>query len=129
MWNVQASSPVGYQSLNSDGNFIEVNDAWLETMGYSREEVIGHGFGEFLAPEYLNVFRSSFPKFKEAGEISVEFEMIKKDGSRVTIAFEGKCSYDKRGNLIQTHCILQDITKRKQLFDKKSEELFREVLQ
>ena len=121
--------PLGYQSLNSDGNFIEVNDAWLETMGYSREEVIGHGFGEFLAPEYLNVFRSSFPKFKEAGEISVEFEMIKKDGSRVTIAFEGKCSYDKRGNLIQTHCILQDITKRKQLFDrlKKSEELFREV--
>jgi PAS domain S-box-containing protein len=121
--------PVGYQSLNTDGKFIEVNKTWLETMGYSREEVIGHWFGDFLAPEYLGKFRDNFPKFKEAGETTIEFEMVKKDGSRVTVAFEGKCGYDQFGNFIQTHCILQDITERKQVIGqlKESEELFREV--
>ncbi|MEN6443227.1 MAG: PAS domain S-box protein [Methanoregula sp.] len=121
--------PLGYQSLDAEGKFIEVNKTWLETMGYSREEIIGHWFSEFLAPDYLEKFRSNFPKFKTAGETTVEFDMIKKDGSRIVVAFEGKCGYDQKGNFTQTHCILQDITERKRVFDqlKESEELFREV--
>ena len=41
-------APLGYQSLDFDGNFIEVNQQWLDTLGYEREEVIGKWFGDFL---------------------------------------------------------------------------------
>ena len=34
-------APLGYQSLDSEGCFIEVNQKWLDTLGYSKEEVIG----------------------------------------------------------------------------------------
>ena len=37
--------PLAYQSLDADGRFIDVNQSWLKTLGYTREEVIGKWFG------------------------------------------------------------------------------------
>jgi PAS domain S-box-containing protein len=107
-------APLGYQALNEEGYFIEVNQTWLETLGYSREEVIGKWFGEFLAPECVDVFRERFPLFKAAGEIHSEFQMLHKNGSRRLIAFEGRIGYNLDGSFKQTHCILSDITERMQ---------------
>ncbi len=108
-------APLGYQSLDFDGKFIEVNPQWLKTLGYQREEVIGKWFGDFLCPEYVEGFRKRFPLFKSQGFIHSEFEMLSKDGQRLMIAFEGKIGYDSNGEFKQTHCILQDITKRKKM--------------
>ena len=107
-------APLGYQSLDFDGNFIEVNQQWLDTLGYTREEVIGKWFGDFLAPDYRDAFRKRFPLFKAQGQIHSEFIMLQKSGKPVFIAFEGKIGYDANGDFKQTHCILQDITKQKQ---------------
>ena len=49
-------APIGYQSLDERGYFIEVNQAWLETFGYLREEVIGKSFGDFLHPGWADHF-------------------------------------------------------------------------
>ncbi len=103
-------APLGYQSLDYDGNFIDVNQQWLDTLGYRKEEVIGKWFGDFLCPEYIEGFRKRFPIFKSQGFIHSEFEMRHKAGRRMTIAFEGKIGYNKDGTFKQTHCILQDIT-------------------
>ena len=40
--------------------------------------------------------------------------MVHKNGNKLFIAFEGKIGYDLNGEFKQTHCILQDITERKQ---------------
>lgn len=103
-------APIGYQSLDFDGYFIEVNQQWLSTLGYSKEEVIGKWFGDFLCPEYVEGFRKRFPLFKSQGYIHSEFEMMTKDGNRLYMAFEGKIGYDMDGKFKQTHCVLQDIT-------------------
>ena len=42
-------APLGYQSLDADGKFINVNQQWLDTLGYTREEVVGKWFGTFFA--------------------------------------------------------------------------------
>ena len=39
------NAPVGYQSLDAKGCFLEVNDSWLNMLGYTRDEVIGRWFG------------------------------------------------------------------------------------
>ena len=106
-------APLGYQSLDFDGNFIEVNQQWLDTLGYERQEVIGKWFGDFLSPYFQEGFRNRFPLFKSLGQIHSEFEMIHKNGSKLNIAFEGKIGYDLNGDFKQTHCILQDITENK----------------
>lgn len=106
-------APLGYQSLDEDGCFIEVNQAWLDTLGYERHEVIGSWFGDFLAPEYVDAFRGRFPLFKERGAIHSEFQLMHKDGSRHFIAFDGRIGHNPDGSFRQTHCILADITERK----------------
>ncbi len=103
-------APLSYQSLDADGNFIEVNQAWLEILGYSKEEVIGKWFGDFLAMEYVEPFRERFPIFKKKEQIHSEFKMIKKDGSQILISFEGRIGHNDDGTFKQTHCILYDIT-------------------
>lgn len=106
-------APLGYQSLDFDGNFIEVNQQWLDILGYSREEVVGTWFGDYLAPEYRDSFRERFPIFKTQGKIHSEFVMVHKNGNRLFIAFDGKVGYDLYGEFKQTHCILQDISERR----------------
>jgi len=108
------SIPVGYQSLDAEGRLIEVNLRWCELMGYPREEVIGRWFGDFLAPAMVDAFRERFPRFKDTGSIEVEFEMIRRDGSPVTIAFVGRIGHTPGGDFKQAHCILLDITGRRE---------------
>jgi PAS domain S-box-containing protein len=103
-------APLGYQSLNGEGRFIEVNQTWLNTLGYRREEVLGRWFGDFLAPDYREQFRVRFPIFKAGGNIHSEFQMIHRDGSQRLIAFEGRIGYNPDGTFKQTHCLLSDIT-------------------
>ena len=103
-------APLGYQSLDIHGNFIDVNQQWLNMLGYAREEVVGKWFGDFLSPAYREAFRERFPIFKAQGQIHCEFEMLHKSGTLLFIAFEGRIGYELMGEFKQTHCILQDIT-------------------
>lgn len=108
-------APLGYQSLDINGHFINVNQQWLDLLGYSREEVVGKWFGDFLSPAFQDGFRQRFPIFKKLGQIHSEFEMVHKNGHTLFIAFDGKIGHDKQGNFKQTHCILQDITEKKKI--------------
>lgn len=121
-------APFGYQSLDEDGHLLDVNQTWLNTLGRVREDVIGRNFTEFLDPDCQPFFSEDFPQFKKRGVVqSAEIEMLRKDGSRVAVSFDGKVGRDSSGNFLQTHCFFRDITERK-----KSEvygELGREILQ
>lgn len=108
-------APLGYQSLDIEGNFLEVNQKWLDIFGYQKEEVIGKWFGDFLQPEYKEGFRTRFPIFKAQGYIHSEFEMMRKSGEKIFIAFDGKIGYTDEGAFRQTHCMLKDITVEKAL--------------
>ena len=108
------NAPLGYQSLDEQGNFIEINDTWRRILGYSKEEVMGRNFSEFIHPDFQEVFRENFPKFKTLGFVlGVEFEMIRKDGSTILVTFDGKIGRNKDGSFKQTHCVLQEITGRR----------------
>ncbi len=104
-------APLSYQSLDENGHFIVVNQTWLDTLGYCREEVIGASFSDFLHPDWKEHFKENFPRFKATGEVlGVEFVMRKKDGTSILVSFNGKIGKDYSGRFQQTHCILQDIT-------------------
>lgn len=100
-------APFGYQSLDEEGRFIEVNQIWTETLGYSKEEILGKWFGDFLDSEYVQVFKERFPKFKETGEVHTEFYMIHKSGEKVLVKFDGRVGYNTDGSFKQTHCVLR----------------------
>ena len=106
--------PVPYQSLNIDGCLLAVNEAWLLELGYSREDVIGHWFGEFLATESVDLFRKLFPIFKERGSIrDVQYRIVRKDGQCIDVSFDGNVGSDTKGQFKETHCVWRDLTERK----------------
>ncbi|MCK4642961.1 PAS domain S-box protein [bacterium] len=110
------NNPISLQSLNRKGYLIQVNDTWLKITGYRREDIIGTWFGDLLTDNYKTVFQNTFSKFLEAGEISgVEFDIIKNDGMIIQVRFEGKCLYDKAGNLTRTLCAFLDISEEKKM--------------
>ncbi len=113
-------SPLGYQSLDADGRVIDVNPAWLESLGYERSEVIGHWFGEFLEPAEREGFNARFDVFKETGRTHAEYRMMRKDGSTVIMEIDGKLGYDAAGRVQQTHCILHNVTERRQAEEEKA---------
>ena len=108
-------APLGYQSLDEDGIIREVNQAWLDILGYSRQEVIGRWFGDFLPPDYYERFPERFASPNETGEVcNLDFEMVRKDGAQITVSFYGRVTFDDQGRFKGTHCIFQDMTARKQ---------------
>ena len=108
-------APLGYQSMDEEGRILEVNQTWLDLLGYSREEVIGRWFRAFLKPTSQRLFTEHFTRFKAAGEVSgVEWEMVRQDGVIILTSFTGKVIRDEHGRFLSTHCLFEDITARQQ---------------
>ncbi len=116
MLRVYEKASLGYQSLDENGHYITVNQTWLDTLGYTREEVIGKSFADFIHPDWRDHFKENFPGFKSIGEVlGVEFQMVKKNGDFILVSLTGKIGRNKKGDFQRTHCIFHDITDRKRV--------------
>jgi len=125
-------NPNPYHSLDADGHIIEVNNTWLDTLGYTSDEVIGQWFGNFVTDRYKEIFRGRFPIYKERGAIhDAEFEVICRNGECRTVLFNGRVSKYPDGQFRQTHCMFADITDRKktEMALIESEERFRALVE
>jgi len=123
-------APVPYQSLDEHTNIIDINQAWLDFLGYDKEEVLGKCFGEFLILKSRELLTSRFSHFKEVGIIQdIEYEIVRKDGIHKIIWLDGRIEYDNNGGFMQAHCFFKDITERKRTQEKlkESEEKFRNI--
>ena len=109
------NAPLSYQSLDEQGNFLDISPAWQNTLGYDMDEVIGKNFGDFLHPDWKAHFKENFPRFKHAGGVhGVHFRIRHKNGHYLDIEFEGCIGYTAEGKFKQTYCVFQDITRRRQ---------------
>src|SRR5919202_1883835 len=70
------------------GNILEVNEAWLATLGYTREEVLSGevNFLEITPPEFRHLDQQAMAQMKQVGcHAPFEKEYICKDGTRVPV--------------------------------------------
>ncbi|NYT09207.1 MAG: PAS domain S-box protein, partial [Methanosarcinales archaeon] len=113
------------------GNITFVNESFCKMLGYSREELEGRPFADFLHPDdkamVLEKFAEGLAR-PEAG-YQLEFRAIHKDGNVVWI-FPSVSPVFYEDTLISGMAIVFDITDRKQLEGtvKKSEERYRTIL-
>jgi PAS domain S-box-containing protein len=112
--NLYENAPLPYQSIDAQSNFISVNQAWLQTLGYLKEEVIGRNIADFLHQDFKELFVQSFPKFKAAGSVDgFEFVLIRKDGLPILVSMNGKVIYLENGSFQQMHCVFNNITEQR----------------
>jgi PAS domain S-box-containing protein len=93
------------------GNYLSVNGAAERIGGYSRDEIIGRNFADFMTPEYAEWIRTN--KLGGKGQAAYEIEMITKDGRSVPVEVSTRLIYDK-GMVVGVQGIGRDITERKQ---------------
>ncbi|OGW32914.1 MAG: hypothetical protein A2X59_08560 [Nitrospirae bacterium GWC2_42_7] len=127
------NAPAGYHSLDKDGIFVRINDTELSLLGYSREEIIGKKkFPDLLTVGSLQLFRENFPQFKESGWVKdLEFEMICKDGSVISVLLSATAIKDDAGNYVMSRSTIYDITEIKRTEDalKQSEAFIKNILE
>jgi PAS domain S-box-containing protein len=110
------NAPVPYQFLDKKGKILDVNQIWLKTLGYIRNEVLDRYFYELIHPDQISGFKENFKIFKENGEIhDIHFNLRHKKGHYINVSFEGYIGYDSEGNIIRIYCGFKDISRHKQL--------------
>jgi PAS domain S-box-containing protein len=105
------SSTQNWQVLDENGCLLAVNDVWLQTLGYTREGVIGRWFGDYLYPPDISLFTQNLLCVGKTGEISmIVVRMARNDGAVIIVSFKGTIGHDKYGIFRQIHCTFEDIT-------------------
>ena len=96
-----------------DGTYIRVNKAAERLSGYTREEIVGRNFWEFIAPEHIKHVREHFStKLAQQGETTYECDVLAKDGRRVPVEVSSRAIYEN-GILVGVQGMARDITERK----------------
>lgn len=108
-------APCGYHSLDANGMFVRINDAELQWLGYTRDEIVGKKFFfDLITPKSRDVFDEQFPEFKERGWVhGLEFEMVRKDGTILPVMLGATAIKDAAGHYVTSRSTVFDITERK----------------
>lgn len=105
------NAPMPYQSLNFNAEIITVNKAWLDMLGYSKEQVLGTFIGDYLTEASLVKLRERFPLFLKEGTVKdADFEMVASNGDKIAVLVNGRIQPDDKGSFRATHCILTNVT-------------------
>ena len=109
------NAPCGYHSLDKDGVFLRVNQTELNWLGYQREELIGKvRFRSLLSPQSAQVFDQLFALVQKRGfGEPIEYEVVRKDGSRFPVLVNATARMDEAGNFLHSRATVFDITDRK----------------
>ncbi|HEY9860102.1 MAG TPA: PAS domain S-box protein, partial [Candidatus Obscuribacterales bacterium] len=107
------SNIIGVFFGDLSGNISEANDAFLQMIGYTRQDLLAGRilWHEMTPPEYLDRSYQAAEELRERGVcVPFEKEYIRKDGSRVFILLAGAVF---EGSNEEVVCYVLDITKRK----------------
>ncbi len=115
------AAPDGIEMLDAKGNITGCNDAHLQLLGYTREEVTGKHTTDFFTPESVATFKEKFPLLRKTGSADAEITLVRKDGTLVSVWRKAQAIYDEGGGLIGAVSFNRNITEKKITEDALSE--------
>ena len=121
----------GYYEVDLQGNFTFASDSICATLGYTREELIGMSYKNYVPNEQFDYVYNIFKKVYETGKPIKSYSLIniRKNGERIHVEDSVAPLSDKDGKIIGFKGITRDITQRKIMEEilQKSEDYFREI--
>ncbi|MFC2133944.1 PAS domain S-box protein [Bacteroidota bacterium] len=105
-------TPVMLQSIDKDGRLISVSNYWLWMMGFTRKEVLGRKFYDFVTEESKRkIISEILPKFLNHGIIKdAHAQIITKNGTILDILFSAISEINSEGDVVRADAVLIDIT-------------------
>jgi PAS domain S-box-containing protein len=101
-------------SVRPDGSFVYVNRAWLDALGYHRDELEALTVWRVVDPEYHDRYRALFAAPGEDDAVDIrEVALLTRDGRRLEVEGTESCRFVD-GVPAVTRAIFRDVTLRKQ---------------
>lgn len=94
------------------GNFIEVNQVGCDSLGYSREELLGMNIRQVKTEKYLANVPKNLEMARKFGHYRFESENISKNGKVIPMEMKSRLIDFRNGKAILT--IARDITERRE---------------
>ncbi len=100
------------QSVNREGQFEFVNDSWLKTLGYTREDLPKLNLFNVISEEHFNLCINEFQKvFKGEALDNIKTIFISKSGKEVILEGNAVPRF-KNNKIIATQSFFRDVTER-----------------
>lgn len=115
--------------LDQDQNFISLNKAYANILGYYVEEMEGLSWYSTFHPDEQLIAADEYNKMRESGKATFEVRGYRKTKEIVYLEVTLVANIDKSGIFKGYHCFLRDITERKESEGKirRNQELLSEV--
>jgi len=130
--SIVENSQAGIIILDDAYRCVYVNDELYRISGYSREEVIGQDFRQFLDEESKELVTERYIRRQRGEEVSprYEFNIVKKDGQKRRVEISSAVIKDSAGE-VKTVAQILDITERKRMEEalRDSEEKLRKMFE
>jgi two-component system cell cycle sensor histidine kinase/response regulator CckA len=104
---------------DAEGYFRFVNPETLRVVGYSKDEVIGRRFTEFVRSDYRPAILQHYYKQTKEGRLNsyVEFPAVTKSGDEVWLGQNAWLVFDSKGQYTGMQAVARDITERRHAED------------
>ncbi len=122
-WDLIESAVDGIFALDKEGKFTFMNQAALDRLGYSKDEVIGKKFTTVVAPECHEMMLENFKRrFTRESCENLEIRVITKSGERIPVELR-TCTIERYGEFTGVEGVARDLTELK-----KAEKKYRDMI-
>ncbi|MCU0640878.1 MAG: PAS domain S-box protein [Candidatus Margulisbacteria bacterium] len=120
------NAPIGFHTLNDQGEIVEVNKRWLEIMGYGEREVLGRSLFDFVQADQRDNARLRFQERLLYGRAITprvgDRIFMTKDGSPIITSTHDEVIRDSAGKAVGVQTSFDDRS-----YDREREEQVRAI--
>lgn len=107
---------VGYQSLDSEGHWLDANQKMADMLGFKHAQaMLGKSFISHICADINDKDAHYTEKFNANNHIEDELTLRRCDGETITVLISGRIQRDKRHKFIRSHYVLLDISERRRM--------------
>jgi diguanylate cyclase (GGDEF)-like protein/PAS domain S-box-containing protein len=122
----------GYFEVDLAGNYIFFNESICEIHGYSKKEMMGTNYRQYVDKENAKKVFEAFNEIYKTGITGgiFDYEIIRKNGTKRQVEISATLQKDSSGNPIGFRGTTRDVTERRKMEEtiRQSEERYRTIL-
>ncbi len=103
----------GFVLMNEGLDIVDVNNAYCQMIGYSREELLGKSVLDLATDDFRSFMMATKEKYLAEEQRNLEGEVVSKDGRTIPVLIHGSTLLDDNGRAIGNMAFVTDMTEHK----------------